>query len=192
MLDYRWKDILTEAGMTSEEAEALGSYLFRHPVWLEMDYGHITMEKAQEQFCTERPAWRTQITDLFARADEMPVARPLVWEQVYRLKDRGYKIYLLSNYSPTLFACHTRIIPFMEEVDGRVISGFIGKVKPDPEVYLYLLKKYQLKAEECIFFDDRPQNIEGARKAGIQGVCTPTAESVVQQMKRLCDIPADR
>lgn len=188
LLDYRWRDILEEEGMEPAQAQELGRYIFEHPAWLEMDYGRISMEEAQAQMCAQRPQWREQITALFARTQEMPVARPEVWEWVYRLKDKGYGIYLLSNYSPALFQCHTRIIPFMKEIDGQVISGYVGMIKPEPGIYLYLLEKYQLEANECIFFDDRIQNIEGARKVGIQGVCTSTSQAVIQQMERLWNL----
>lgn len=43
-------------------------------------------------------------------------------------------------------------------------------MKPDPEIYEILLKRYKIVPEQALFFDDRPENVEGARKAGINGV----------------------
>ena len=43
-------------------------------------------------------------------------------------------------------------------------------IKPDIRIYQHLLEKYQLQAEECLFIDDRPENVEGAKKAGMQAV----------------------
>ena len=42
-------------------------------------------------------------------------------------------------------------------------------VKPHAEIYEYLLNTYKLKAEECIFIDDRLDNIEAGEKLGIKG-----------------------
>ena len=37
------------------------------------------------------------------------------------------------------------------------------------KIYTYLLEKYQLTPEESFFTDDRPENIEGARDAHMNG-----------------------
>ena len=42
-------------------------------------------------------------------------------------------------------------------------------LKPSEEIYRYLLDKYKLKAEECLFIDDLEANIEGAKKVGMKG-----------------------
>ncbi len=39
--------------------------------------------------------------------------------------------------------------------------------KPDPRIYQALLDKYQLKADECIFIDDRADNIKAASLLGL-------------------------
>ena len=43
-------------------------------------------------------------------------------------------------------------------------------VKPDREIYECLLKTYDLKAEECVFLDDRKENVEAARNIGMAGI----------------------
>jgi putative hydrolase of the HAD superfamily len=53
--------------------------------------------------------------------------------------------------------------------DGLVLSGEINIVKPNAEIFEYLLSKYNLNREECIFVDDNKANITGAEKAGIKG-----------------------
>ena len=52
---------------------------------------------------------------------------------------------------------------------GYVVSCDIHMLKPNEEIYRYLLDKYKLKAEECLFIDDLEANIEGAKKVGIKG-----------------------
>ena len=54
--------------------------------------------------------------------------------------------------------------------DGLVVSADIHLLKPDVKIYRYLLEKYALTAGECLFIDDRPDNVEGARLAGLQAV----------------------
>jgi HAD superfamily hydrolase (TIGR01509 family) len=53
--------------------------------------------------------------------------------------------------------------------DGLVISGEVGMVKPNADIYRYLLDTYKLDPAECIFIDDRDDNIEAGEKLGIKG-----------------------
>ena len=48
----------------------------------------------------------------------------------------------------------------------------------------HLVKKYQLTADECVFIDDRMENIEGAEKAGIRGICFETIGQVKEDLKK--------
>ena len=42
-------------------------------------------------------------------------------------------------------------------------------VKPNVEIFEYILRKYNLNRNECLFIDDSEINIEGAKKANIKG-----------------------
>ena len=106
------------------------------------------------------------------------------WEE-----DKADKIgrEFLSNYSGELFPLHTDGFPFRELVDGGVISYQIREIKPNPAIYQHLLQKYQLKPEECLFFDDRPENTEAARKLGIEAVTVEdgSEELLLQELEKL-------
>lgn len=80
----------------------------------------------------------------------------------------GLKMYLLSNASvrqPEYWPA----IPGSEYFDGTVISGIEKCLKPSEEIYRILLDRYGLKAEECLFVDDMPVNVEGAVAVGLMG-----------------------
>jgi glucose-1-phosphate adenylyltransferase len=51
--------------------------------------------------------------------------------------------------------------------DGMVFSGIVHLVKPDRRIYEHLLSTYGLTPDECLFIDDSPKNIEGAKAFGI-------------------------
>ena len=42
-------------------------------------------------------------------------------------------------------------------------------LKPDVEIYRTFLAKYGLRAEECLFIDDREENVSGAKAVGFNG-----------------------
>ena len=56
----------------------------------------------------------------------------------------------------------------MADLDGKVVSYEIHQVKPDEAIYLELLNRFGLKAEECVFFDDREENTDTAQRLGIK------------------------
>ena len=79
---------------------------------------------------------------------------------------------MLSNISKG-FAENYTVVPQLNELfalfDGLVFSGPLGITKPNKEIFDYVLEKYDLKAEETVFFDDNKNNILGAEKVGIKG-----------------------
>lgn len=52
-------------------------------------------------------------------------------------------------------------------VDSMVISSELGTLKPDKAMYLRALEELNVKADECIFIDDKVNNCIGAKKLGI-------------------------
>ncbi len=88
-------------------------------------------------------------------------------ETIKKLKALGYNLYLLSNTSDEVF-CN-----FIDDLsplfDGMVLSYKIHEIKPNKPIYEYLLNKYNLNPEECLFLDDRLDNIDTANSFGIKG-----------------------
>ena len=87
---------------------------------------------------------------------------------VAEIKASGKGIYLLSNFNKRL-RNELYLAPSLLLFDGLVISGEIGMVKPNENIYKYLLDTYKLDPSECIFVDDREDNIEAGEKCGIVG-----------------------
>jgi putative hydrolase of the HAD superfamily len=101
--------------------------------------------------------------------------RPLIdecWELVEKLKQLGYKLYILSNMSrDTHKASVTGYYKdLFDKFDGKVFSFEEGCIKPDSQIYNNLLKRYGLKPEECLFVDDMEANIATGKKIGINGI----------------------
>ena len=85
---------------------------------------------------------------------------------VRRARDLGIRTALLSNswgdyYPRDLWDGMFDIV---------VISGEVGLRKPDPEIFALTLDRLQMAAEECVFVDDLPHNIEAAANLGLVGV----------------------
>lgn len=185
LLEYRWKDMMMDHGMTEEQSLAFGGILFDHPLWNILDLGTMTNEQVIAEYGKAFPEHADDIAWFLRHGEQMVVYRQDVWEYVARLKEKGYQIYLLSNYSEDLFTKHTKNATFMQNIDGMVVSYQIHITKPDEKIYQYLLHKYDLKAEDCIFFDDRKDNTEAAKKQGIDAVTITSKELLINELEAL-------
>lgn len=91
-------------------------------------------------------------------------------ELIKGLRQNGNKLAVLSNMvTETLdyLRNHTEFIPLF---DHTFFSCDINMVKPNPEIYEYILNQMNVPAEECIFIDDLEHNCIAAGKAGMQTI----------------------
>jgi putative hydrolase of the HAD superfamily len=86
---------------------------------------------------------------------------------VKELKNKGYKVYVLSNTANETFANFKDDLEAL--FDGLVLSYKIHEIKPNKPIYEYLLRTYNLNPNECLFLDDREDNIMTANELGIHG-----------------------
>ena len=164
--------IIKEVGVESkEDQELLLKTVFETGEWHMTDLGTMTEVDLWKSVSQKLPkhllGYAHEIILEWDKKHLVPV--PGMEEVVRMCKDKGYKVYLLSNASLRQPIYFPRI-PGNQYFDGTVVSAIVGICKPDREIYEYLLFKYGLKAEECIFIDDLPRNIEAAKEVGINGI----------------------
>lgn len=186
LFHYRWLEALVDTGMTKEQAAETGPKIFDEtPLWREFDAGNIDLPGIIEGYGELFPEFKDNIAEFITRAERMPIDRPEVWEKMKLLKDKGYKIYLLSNYSDYLFNRHTEGKAFLDYIDGKVVSYEVHYTKPQKEIYEILLSKYNLKPEESLFFDDREENVQTAVSLGISGCVVKSREHINEELEKL-------
>jgi putative hydrolase of the HAD superfamily len=107
---------------------------------------------------------------------------PAVVEVVRDLRQRGYRIGLLSNSNSEwlrgLLAKH-RLEPLFEHI---IISAEVGYVKPQPQIFQLTLKRFDLAPEAVVFVDDRRLNTAAAQSVGITGVTYIHTEDLRQRL----------
>ena len=94
---------------------------------------------------------------------------PPVLQIMKRLK-RKYRLVLLSNTDTMRFGFVKKKFPEILIFDEYVLSFEVGFMKPHPQIYKEALKKAGFPAKECVFIDDREENIKAAAKLGINGI----------------------
>ena len=88
-------------------------------------------------------------------------------ELIRELKERGYRLIVLSNMSPEYIE-FLRKKPVYQYFDEEIISCEVKLVKPEREIYELLLSRYGLNPAETIFIDDRKENVDAAAELGIR------------------------
>lgn len=100
--------------------------------------------------------------------------RQIIPQAVALIKDckkAGHSVYILSNWDAESFDLLKKEYPeFFELFDGEVISGKVGMIKPDNDIYQYLLETYQLDPDETMLIDDQLENVIAAQNNGIHGI----------------------
>ena len=104
-------------------------------------------------------------------------------EILRELKEKGYGVYGLSNWSAETFPIIRREYEFMNLLDEIVISGEINMVKPELEIFEYFLKKVGKTAGECLFIDDSEANIVAAKSSGFDTVHFESPEQLKKELQ---------
>lgn len=83
---------------------------------------------------------------------------------------RSYRLGLLSNTNEWHFEHHIRVQDFFPLFDAVTLSYQVRAMKPAGEIYRDALRKIGLSPQECVFIDDREENVEGARRMNIHAI----------------------
>ena len=145
---------------------------------LQMDGGKPFAEGVAE-LTALHPEWAKEISMFFTDWIKM-VGGPIpgMLEFVQEMKAAEHGVYGLSNWSTETFPLIKDDYPVLRLLDGIVVSGYEGVVKPQPEIYELLLRRFSLRASECVFIDDNPVNVAGAEAVGIRGIRFTSLEAL--------------
>ena len=161
---------VTEYGYDKETTEKVFKLVFLDKRWPELDRGTLLGEDYMKSLIETNPKYKKEITETFSNWYNMLEIKTESVEFLKELKEKGYKIYILSNFAGKEYERLEKENEFFKLADGKVISYSVKKIKPEREIYELLLDKYDLKAEECVFLDDLESNINGAKNVGIHGI----------------------
>lgn len=79
------------------------------------------------------------------------------------------KMAVISNITPDLLSAIRPGSSWLDLFDVLIFSCEVGVAKPDPKIFSICLDHLNLPADECLFIDDTPANVEAARTVGMQG-----------------------
>ena len=185
LVDFSWKKHYEDCGFDDQMVERLAKATVYSSDWNEYDRGVLTDEQIIDSFVENDPEIETEIRKTQEDFSGIILHRETSIPWIQALKEQGYQVLVLSNFSHRALKQCRDEMTFLDYVDGGILSYRENLIKPDPAIYQLLMERYDLNPEESIFIDDTPQNVEAARKLGIHGIEFHTREQVLQEMAEL-------
>lgn len=188
ILQFDIKEVIPNFTKKENEKQFIINNIINSPEWLQyslIDTGFISREQAIEIVEDRTNHINDELIEKFwYRYNDYSFINDNVIDIIKELKEKDYKIYLLSNINSHTYN-HIKYNKLFNLVDGYVFSYIEHQVKPYVGIYNTLLERYKLIPQECLFIDDNIKNIKTANELGIQGkkVIPDNFESVVQTLK---------
>ena len=141
-----------------------------HMVSGAFDAGHLDLDGYLDRTIFYRPRNYTKgevCAFMYSQSEALPGSLDLM----ARLARSG-KVFLATLNNESRDLNHHRIEKFglRNYFSAFFSSCYLGVAKPHPQIYRLALDISQRSADECVFIDDRPINLEGARRVGLHTI----------------------
>jgi len=165
-----------------------------------------TAKKAEVGSISAYQHWQAVAQAICSPEEKIPAIREqffagdrIDWEVLKNIRERRayYHTALLSNAfddlraeltgdSPPPSAYHiSKTDHLLEFFDEVIISAEVGFAKPDSPIYQLAADRLGLPVSECVFIDDFPPNVEGARSAGMHAIRFLNPEQACEELNIL-------
>ncbi|MGB3411592.1 MAG: HAD family phosphatase [Microthrixaceae bacterium] len=123
-----------------------------------------------DEVIAQHPKYKTQVLAVLDRwIETIPGPVDGMLELLGEVKEAGVAQFGLTNFSAETFPQVTGH-PHFDLLDGVVVSGSLGFLKPDPRIFEAALDLAGVAPELALFVDDSATNVEGARAVGIRSL----------------------
>ena len=152
----------------------------------EQDRGGRTWDDAVAELASRFPH-RRELISAYHEFWEESIAGPI--EETVRILERlhsnGHRLVGLSNWSAEKFRLTRERYALFNLFDDIVVSGEVGVMKPEHEIFEFTLRKLELRAEECLFIDDSKPNVDAAAAIGFQTIHFRSPQQLEQELRAL-------
>ncbi len=133
-------------------------------------YAHLEMQLGQP---VKREDLSKSLGERTAALIEQQSILPGVVALILEARQHGLKVGLASSSHHTWVDGHLARLGILEQFDCIKCADDVKAVKPDPELYLAVLASFNIAASEAIAFEDSPNGILAAKRAGLFCVAVP-------------------
>jgi putative hydrolase of the HAD superfamily len=168
---FRWRELFADLGFTGEKFEIIANATVKNPWWETFDKGGMTVEEIVEKYAESAPEYKEDIAKIYEHTGEFVTLYDYTIPWIRELKEKGYKVYILSNWSEPVFEANKDThLCFLPETDGVVMSYRERMIKPHREIYELICNRYDIDPKCAVFLDDNAKNIEGAKDFGLNAI----------------------
>ena len=182
LADFAWEPFFRSFGFSEEVFERVANATVRSAQWIELDRGGWTTEQVIDAFVANDPGVEQELREVFRDPRNLVVKRDYAIPWIRQLKADGYQVLYLSNLGEMTERHCCEALTFIPYTDGGILSYKVQLIKPDLAIYRALIKKYDLKPEECIFIDDTLVNVEAAAQLGFHVIHAVNHEAVLEAL----------
>lgn len=184
LADFRIMEFLAEKGLDVPTIKRVIKASVMNPYWGKFERGEVTEEETLQTFAAADPEIEKELRLAFENLNGMLVIRDYAIPLVQQLKNAGYGVYYLSNYSKKAYDECGESLAFMPYMDGGIVSFRVGMTKPDPQVFKCFLDSFHLEPESCLFIDDTEENVRAAEALGFAGIVFRSYNEMAAELKK--------
>lgn len=183
LVDYDFKAFFRKYIPNTERCQAFTPVLYNEELQQMLDREERTFDVIMEDWIENHKEFEHEIRYFNEHYPEIVTNEVEgMYELLTQLKAEGYKLYGLTNWCSKVYLTMAQF-PIFKLLDGQIISSEEKVIKPEPEIYQRLFDKFNLKPEECIFADDRAENIEGGSRLGMDGIVFKDAKQYERELR---------
>ena len=144
LIHFAWEDYLHDLGYEGAMFDRVADAVFRSDDWDKGDSGLYTTQEWLDSFIENDPEIEEDIRKVFEGFGASIVPYPVTERWLSYIREKGMKMYYLSNYSDEMYCQSEEQLSFLKTFDGGVFSWKEKCMKPDPKIYEILLKRYKI------------------------------------------------
>ena len=187
LLDFPWTEYAKDMNISEDAKKFILENIIDHPLYAECDLGNKSFEEIVDAFCAVGPQYSEEIRDLIENMYTCITPFPYTESWLADLKSKGYRLYILSNWSLHAYEklSENGVLAFERYMDGATWSFREHMRKPDRAIFEKLLKDYNIDRSRAVFIDDNPENTSAATGLGIRSILFRDVADAGQRLKDL-------
>jgi glucose-1-phosphatase len=107
---------------------------------------------------------------------------PIIAESLIEILSKKYKLLILSDTNEMHFGFLRKNFPILKYFDDFIVSHQVGVAKPSAEIFRKAVERAACRPDECLFIDDAPANVEGAKKIGMNAWRFSSVEQLTAEL----------
>jgi len=166
LISYMPEEFHARQGDSPDKTELYLREVYGGHEWQKIDHGLMTVDAAISSIASRTLMPAQEIARIFDLREELLSEIAGNSALLKTLKNARFGLYYISNFPEDLFRILSAKYEFFRLFDGGVVSSDVKLLKPDPEIYRTLIRRYNINPAESLFIDDLEHNVKGAADEG--------------------------